>query len=68
MDPNRSSLCIIFSDDANLVLPVNYEYDVAYVLSDWGYHKTSSNDYTESGETRIVVDVSGGQIDKTMRQ
>jgi len=25
----------VISDDTNVVLPVNYEYDVAYVMGDW---------------------------------
>jgi len=45
----------IQGDDANIVIGVNYEYDVAYALGDWAYHKTRAIRYDEAGAVRIVV-------------
>ena len=53
----------IVSDDANIVLSVNYEYDVAYIMGDYGYHKTSPNSYEENGQMRIVLGSYCGQLD-----
>lgn len=58
----------IVSDDTNIVLSVNYEYDVAYVMGDYGYHKTSPNSYEDKGQMRIVVGAYAGQIDDTNRK
>jgi hypothetical protein len=55
----------IISDNTNIVISVNYEYDVAYVMGDWGYHKTSPNHYDEKGQMRVVVGAYCSQIDKT---
>jgi hypothetical protein len=53
----------IHSDDANVMISVKYEYDKAFVLGDWGYHKTSAIDYGESGQIRLVVGSYCAQID-----
>jgi hypothetical protein len=45
----------IISDDANIVLSINYEHDVAVTMGDWVYHKTSPNDCQDEGQMRIVV-------------
>lgn len=42
--------------DANVVTSVNYEYDHAIVMGDWGYHKTSPNSFTND-DVRIVVGI-----------
>jgi len=55
----------IQAEDANVVVSVNYEYDVAYVLSDWGYHKTSPNDYSGSGQIRLVVGTYCAEINES---
>jgi hypothetical protein len=55
----------IISDDANIVLSINYEHDVAVTMGDWVYHKTSPNDYQHEAQMRIVVNAFVGQIDET---
>ncbi len=55
----------IVSDNTNIVISVNYEYDVAYVMGDWGYHKTSPNHYDEKGQMRVVIGAYCSQIDET---
>jgi hypothetical protein len=55
----------IISDDANIVLSINYEHDVAVTMGDWVYHKTSPNDYQDEGQMRIVVNAYVSQIDET---
>jgi len=52
----------IQSDDANVVTAVNYEFDTAVVMGDYGYHKTSPNMYDDKGKIRIVVGMYCGEI------
>jgi len=52
----------IQSEDANVVTSVNYEYDTAIVMGDYGYHKTSPNVYDDKGNIRIVVGMYCGEI------
>jgi len=63
VDGTKPELDII-SENANIEMSVNYQEDVAYVLADWGYHKTSAND-NEGGQLRMVVSLYCGQIDET---
>jgi hypothetical protein len=55
----------VISDDANIVLSVKYEPDVAVTLGDWAYHKTGPIGYEERGQMRIVVNTYCGQIDES---
>ncbi|CAB9501132.1 Guanylate cyclase [Seminavis robusta] len=63
VDGTKPELDVI-SDDANIEISVKYQHDVAYVLGDWGYHKTSAND-NEGGQLRLVAGTYCGQIDET---
>jgi SET domain len=54
----------IIGDNANIEIPVKYKDDVAYVLGDWGYHKTAAND-NKGGQLRLVAGTYCGQIDET---
>ena len=54
----------IIGDNANIEIPVKYQYDIAYVLGDWGYHKTGANS-NEGGQLRLVAGTYCGQIDET---
>jgi hypothetical protein len=51
--------------DANIVVAVKYEPDVAIVLGDYGYHRTSPVDYSEKGGIRLVVSNYCSEIDET---
>ena len=62
VDGSKPELDII-GDDANIELAVKYNYDEAIVMADWGYHKTSAMDYSDSGEMRIVFGTYCAQID-----
>ena len=52
----------VISDDANIILSINYEPDVAVTMGDNVYHKTSPIEYSDRG-MRIVVNAYCGQID-----
>lgn len=56
---------MIQSDDANIVIPVNYEYDTAIALGDYGYHMTNPINYGDTGDMRIVVGTYCSQIDES---
>jgi len=56
---------LIQSDDANIVLPVHYKYDVAFALGDYAYHMTNPVDYGDTGRMRIVVGTYCSQIDES---
>ena len=58
----------IQSDDANIVISVHYEEDVAILMGDYGYHKTSPIDYEEEGQMRVVVGMYCSQISDTNRK
>jgi len=51
--------------DANIVVAAKYEPDVAFVLGDDGYHRTSPVDYSEKGGIRLVVSNYCSEIDET---
>lgn len=53
------------TDDGNVQIGVNYEYDVAFALGDWVYHKTRTIEYSKSSDIRIVVGTYCSQIDNT---
>ena len=56
----------IISDDPNIVVSVNYHEDLAYVIGDYGYHKTSPHEYDPTHEdVRIVFGSYCAQIDKS---
>jgi hypothetical protein len=52
----------IQSDDYNVVIVVNYEYDVAFALGDFVYHKSRAIQYTDKEQIRIVVGTYCSQI------
>ena len=57
------------ADDHNIVLSVNYQYDTAIVMGDWGYHKTSPVKYDDPNHMRVVVGgycASIGESNKNM--
>eukprot|EP00543_Licmophora_paradoxa_P002973 CAMPEP_0202453364 /NCGR_PEP_ID=MMETSP1360-20130828/11353_1 /ASSEMBLY_ACC=CAM_ASM_000848 /TAXON_ID=515479 /ORGANISM="Licmophora paradoxa, Strain CCMP2313" /LENGTH=148 /DNA_ID=CAMNT_0049072433 /DNA_START=8 /DNA_END=451 /DNA_ORIENTATION=+ len=56
------------SDDANIVISINYEYDTAIIMGDYGYHKTSPINYEETGTMRVVVGMYCGQMDDSNRK
>ena len=55
----------IQSDNTNIVTSVKYTRDLAYIMSDYGYHKTSSIEYEGKGQNRVVVGMYCGQIDES---
>jgi hypothetical protein len=52
----------IQSNDFNVVIGVNYKYDVAFALGDFVYHKSRAIQYTEKDQIRIVVGTYCSQI------
>jgi len=53
------------SDNADVVVAVKYEHDRAFVMSDWGYHRTSAVEYEGRGQIRIVMGMYCAQIDES---
>ena len=55
----------IIGDDINMVISVKYLEDMAYVIGDYAYHKTSPIDdsYVETNQMRVVVGTYCAQID-----
>ena len=55
----------ILSDDYNVLLSVNYEYDVAVTVGDWTWHKTAAINYTgmEKDKFRMMASVYCSEID-----
>jgi hypothetical protein len=58
------------SDNADRVVAIKYEHDRAVVMSDWGYHRTSTVAYDEQqGQIRVVVGLyCCAQLDETNHQ
>ena len=56
------------TDDGNVQIGVNYEYDVAFALGDWVYHKTRTIEYSKATDIRIVVGTYCAQVDDTNRR
>jgi hypothetical protein len=53
------------SDNADIVVSVKYQHDRAFVMSDWGYHKTSAVAYDQRSQMRMVMGMYCAQIDAT---
>ena len=62
---NSSPELDIIGDNTNIVVSIKYLNDIAYVIGDYGYHKTSPiiDNYYTKNEMRIVVGTYCGQID-----
>ena len=56
------------ADDGNIVISINYEYDTAILMGDWGYHYTSPIEGYTGDEKRVVVGMYCGQIDDNNSQ
>jgi hypothetical protein len=55
----------IQSDNADIVVAINYEHDRAVLMADWGYHRTSAVEYSEKGKIRVVMGMYCGQMDES---
>ena len=65
----------IQSDNADIVVPIKYQFDRAVLMGDWGYHSTAPVDYGDSydeksgtGDVRVVFQMYCAEINEANRE